>query len=185
MDNDVPPPTPPPPPLPGSPPPPLPTPNLPAKSSNAGRGWKIVTLVLALCLAATMFTSVSRFFLNLFFSAAAPGLGNETRLEEVVLERQGSANKIAVVPIEGIISSSGLDGAGANMVQQVEEQLKLAAKDDRVKSVLLKVNSPGGEVLASDDIYRAIVKFQNDHKKPVVASMGSLAASGGYYVSAP
>src|SRR5262249_40285778 len=46
-------------------------------------------------------------------------------------------------------------------------------------------NSPGGEVLASDDIYSAIQQFQNEHKKPVVASMGSLAASGGYYVSAP
>jgi protease-4 len=67
----------------------------------------------------------------------------------------------------------------------VEDQLKLAGKDDRVKAVLLKVNSPGGEVLASDDIYNAILKFQNEHNKPVIASMGSLAASGGYYVSAP
>ena len=54
-----------------------------------------------------------------------------------------------------------------------------------MKAVLLKVNSPGGEVLASDDIYNAIRQFQNEHNKPVVASMGSLAASGGYYVSAP
>src|SRR6185295_3608548 len=62
---------------------------------------------------------------------------------------------------------------------------KLAGKDDRVKAVLLKVNSPGGEVLASDDIYNAIRNFQIEHNKPVIASMGSLAASGGYYVSAP
>ena len=54
-----------------------------------------------------------------------------------------------------------------------------------VKAVVLKVNSPGGEVLASDDIYSIIKKFQKNSHKPVVASMGSLAASGGYYVSAP
>jgi protease-4 len=71
------------------------------------------------------------------------------------------------------------------MVQLIEDQLKLAGRDEHVKAVLLKVNSPGGEVLASDDIYSAIVRFQNEHKKPIIASMGSLAASGGYYVSAP
>ncbi len=174
MENDLPPPT----------PPPLPPPILPAKKSKAGRGWKIATLLLAVCLAVSLFSNVAHFFFNLVFNAAGAGLGNETRLEEVVLERHGSANKVAVVPIEGIISSSGLDGAALSMVQLVEDQLKLAAKDDHVKAVLLKVNSPGGEVLASDDIYRAIVKFQNEQKKPVIASMGSLAASGGYYVSA-
>jgi len=54
-----------------------------------------------------------------------------------------------------------------------------------VKAVVLKVNSPGGEVMASDDINAAIRKFQEDSQKPVVASMGTLAASGGYYISAP
>jgi len=49
----------------------------------------------------------------------------------------------------------------------------------------LKVDSPGGEVLASDQIYRAIKDFQKDSGKPVVCSMGSLAASGGYYISSP
>ena len=51
--------------------------------------------------------------------------------------------------------------------------------------MILKVDSPGGEVLASDEIYRAIADFQRDSPKPVIAAMGNLAASGGYYVSAP
>jgi protease-4 len=71
------------------------------------------------------------------------------------------------------------------MVDFIEDQLKVAAKDDDVRAVILKVDSPGGEVLASDDIYKAIAEFQREHGKPVVAAMGSLAASGGYYVSAP
>jgi len=109
----------------------------------------------------------------------------EGRLQEITVEHNRSANKIAVIPIEGIITSSAADGGGYSLPHLVEDQLKLAGKDDSVKAVILKVNSPGGEVLASDDIYAAIAQFQNEHKKPVVASMGSLAASGGYYVSAP
>jgi protease-4 len=54
-----------------------------------------------------------------------------------------------------------------------------------VKAVILKVNSPGGEVLASDEINKAITKFQDQTHRPVVASMGALAASGGYYISVP
>jgi protease-4 len=71
------------------------------------------------------------------------------------------------------------------MVEVIKAQLKHAQEDARVKAVILKVDSPGGEVLASDEIYRAIAEFQKKTGKPVVASMGSLAASGGYYVSAP
>ena len=101
------------------------------------------------------------------------------------MEDHDAADKIAVISIEGIISSDFLDGAGYSLVEYVRDQLDLAAEDDRVKAVILKVNSPGGEVLASDDIYRAIAKFQEKAGKPVIASMGGLAASGGYYISAP
>jgi protease-4 len=54
-----------------------------------------------------------------------------------------------------------------------------------VKAVILRINSPGGEVLASDQIYDIIREFQKNSKKPVVAAMSSVAASGGYYVAAP
>jgi protease-4 len=78
------------------------------------------------------------------------------------------------------------------MVDVIEAQLDRAADDRRVKAVILKVDSPGGEVLASDDIYKAIRKFETGENsrnnpgrkgKPVICSMGSLAASGGYYIS--
>jgi protease-4 len=55
-----------------------------------------------------------------------------------------------------------------------------------VKAAILKVDSPGGEVLASDDIYNVIKKFEDKYPdKPVIVSMGALAASGGYYISSP
>ena len=187
MENDLPPSnppssaTPPPPPL---PPPLIVTPTvLVAQPRKTGRGWMITAIVLAVVLA---FTIGSRLVGSLFEAvASAEGIGGTPHLQEVTLERHQSSDKIAVIPVEGIITGSSRDGSGYNMVELIEDQLKLAAKDDQVKAVLLKVNSPGGEVLASDDIYNAIIKFQNEHNKPVVASMGSLAASGGYYVSAP
>ncbi len=67
----------------------------------------------------------------------------------------------------------------------MQAQLDRAAEGKRVKAVILKVDSPGGEVMASDQMNKALVKFQTDSGKPVVCSMGSLAASGGYYISAP
>lgn len=108
------------------------------------------------------------------------------RLEEVIKEDNGASSKIALVELDGIITGRAIDQGGYNMVDVVKAQLKRAGEDDKVKAVILKVDSPGGEVLASDEIARAISEFQiKPHGKPVVCSMGSLAASGGYYVSAP
>jgi protease-4 len=108
------------------------------------------------------------------------------RLDEVVYQDNDAANKIAIIVVDGVISGQALDQGGFNLADLIKAQLRRAGEDDRVKAVLLKVDSPGGEVLASDEIYRAIKDFQSSRNpKPVIASMGSLAASGGYYISAP
>ncbi len=87
--------------------------------------------------------------------------------------------------MDGIITDHTADQAGNSMVDVIKAQLGRAAEDSRVKAVILKVDSPGGEVMASDEINKAIANFQTESKKPVICSMGSLAASGGYYISAP
>ncbi len=108
------------------------------------------------------------------------------RLEEVTTEDNDAAIKIAVVEVNGIITGQALDQGGYSLVDVIKAQLKRAEEDDKVKAMILKVDSPGGEVLASDEISRAIGEFQTKLRgKPVVCSMGSLAASGGYYISAP
>lgn len=138
----------------------------------------LVLLVISLAGNATHFLES---FVNLNFASnrsAGP------KLDEVVLEDNNSHNKIAVISVDGIISSQFEDG-GFNLVELIKEQLSRAANDKYVKALVLKVDSPGGEVLASDDIARAIANFQTENDQPVVCSMGSLAASGGYYVSAP
>lgn len=93
-----------------------------------------------------------------------------------------SADKVAIVYAEGQI----LDGSGEQEAiygQTMAETIKSVRLDDKVKAVVLRVNSPGGSALASDVIWREIELMKE--KKPVVISMGSVAASGGYYISAP
>jgi len=109
------------------------------------------------------------------------------RIEEAVVSREAHAvDKIAVVPVYGVIIGQGAGEGGFVSADVVKAELRRALEDDDVKAVILKVDSPGGEVLASDEIYRAIAEFQKrKNGKPVVASMGDLAASGGYYVSSP
>ncbi len=166
-----------------------PTPVRPVKRSR--RGWIIGIVLLVFVTCGFAFLKVLGTISEVFANVEQVGggmssfSGGSPHLHEVTIESGSSSDKIAVIPIEGVITSSAFDASGYTMVKLVEDQLKLAGKDRRVKAVLLKVNSPGGEVLASDDIYQAIKKFQNEHNKPVVASMGNLAASGGYYVSAP
>jgi protease-4 len=190
MDSNLPPSPPSPPPV----PPPLPPspPRQPAyipprlvPPRRTGRGWKVAALVLGIFLLISLVWNAQHMFGSVMTEAFVPARKAGPILEEAIIEYNHSLNKIAVVPVEGVITSDGLDARGYSLVEYIRDQLELAQKDDSVKAVILKVNSPGGEVLASDDIYRAIEDFQRVSGKPVVASMASLAASGGYYVSAP
>lgn len=94
--------------------------------------------------------------------------------------------KIAVYYAYGSIVSGGLPSAGDEHVidcQKVCRDLEDLAKDDDVKAVVLRVNSGGGSAYASEQIWHQIVELKK--KKPVVVSMGGMAASGAYYMSAP
>jgi protease IV len=147
----------------------------------------VFAIILLILLGISVMMNFSRFMGGLSPIAVTHNRPAGPRLEEVVTEDNDSPyNKIAVVDIDGIITSRALDQSGYNMVDVVKAQLKRAEEDDRVKAVILKVDSPGGEVMASDSISRAVSDFQSKPRgKPVVCAMGSLAASGGYYVSAP
>lgn len=105
----------------------------------------------------------------------------EDRLTERVVESGSGDWRIAVIRINGLISSSVSGQIGDSMVDDIKIQLKQAAEDDKVRAIVLSIDSPGGEVTASDIIYNAVVRARA--KKPVVISMGSMAASGGYYIA--
>jgi protease-4 len=88
--------------------------------------------------------------------------------------------KIAVVYGAGEIRSGG----GGNEVigaKSLSKALRESAKDSTIKAIVLRINSPGGSALASDVIWREVAKARE--KKPVIVSMGALAASGGYYIA--
>jgi protease-4 len=79
--------------------------------------------------------------------------------------------------------SSGLMGSGENPVALFRERLDAAAADRRVKAVVLRINSPGGAVTASDIMYQDLVHFRQKTGKPVVACMMDVAASGAFYLA--
>jgi protease-4 len=95
-------------------------------------------------------------------------------------------NRIAVVDVNGFIESEpGFWSllAAATSVADVKQKLRLAADDGRVRAVVLRINSPGGEASASDMIYEEVRHFKEETRKPVVAALMGTAASGGYYVA--
>lgn len=152
----------------------------------------IFAIILLVLLAFSLFGNLTQFVVHAItgssaFSGDTFGTARDMtpRLEEFYLKNNHAANKIAVIPVDGIISSDSADPAGNTMVDVIKAELGRAKADDRVKAVILKVDSPGGEVMASDQISRAIIDFQDKSGKPVICSMGSLAASGAYYISAP
>jgi protease IV len=105
------------------------------------------------------------------------------RFREILLQRgaRASLDKIAVITMRGLISSSLPGNVSDSMVDDMRAALQQAREDNRVKAIVLEIDSPGGEVTASDAIYSALVRTRA--RKPVVVYMDSLAASGGYYVS--
>jgi protease-4 len=181
---DAPPPaaSPPPPPL---TPPPVIVPPRPTPRPRRRYGWMIFALILLVLLGISVLSNLGHYVGN-FTSKVTRARTVGPRLEEIVTEDNDASSKIAVVNVDGIITSRSLDQSGYSIVDVIKAQLKRAEEDDKVKAVILKVDSPGGEVLASDEINRNIAQFQKKSRgKPVVCSMGNLAASGGYYVSAP
>jgi protease-4 len=109
-------------------------------------------------------------------------------LEECVVEeaKGWTRHKIALIDVSGLIMNvrkPGLLSDGENPVSIFREKLQTAAEDPTVKAVVLRINSPGGGVTASDIMYRDLQDFRQRTGKPVVACLMDVAASGGYYLA--
>ena len=134
------------------------------KKDNSGWKW-FIGIMLVLIFFGLIFVAGS----FLIFSKAV----TEIDTDDYYVERSGgSGGKIAVVDLDYTILSSG----------DIVRQFKKFGKDESIKAIVLRVNTPGGGVAASQEMYE-IVKRTRDAGKPVIVSMGSIAASGGYYVS--
>lgn len=91
-------------------------------------------------------------------------------------------DKIAIIYAEGEIDPSGNENSNI-LADKICEAFKTAQNDDDIKAVVFRINSPGGSATESEEIYKAAKAF--GEKKPLVVSMGSYAASGGYYIACP
>jgi len=125
-------------------------------------GW----LLAAICLCAAL----SFYFANRDYFDHTGGLQERHHS----LSTKNTASKIAVLNASGVIMS------GQGFVKQQIDQIR---KDDSVKGIVLRIDSPGGTVYGSDFMYHHLVKLREERDIPMVVSMGSIAASGGYYIA--
>lgn len=137
------------------------------------------TLLTALC-ALLLLAGCAGPRLNIFDATPNP-------LSEYTLEGVGK-DKILVIPVSGMISDSPqqeLFGSKPSLVEQVVIQLNKAKNDSQIKAVLLKVNSSGGTITASDLLYHEILDYKEKTGNKIAVVMMDLAASGAYYISLP
>lgn len=136
-------------------------------------GWLLIVM-------AVLVTGCSLPKVTLFGEAQEP-------LQEYVLQGQGPG-KILLLSIDGTISDRPQERilrSQPSMVQQAVSYLKHAEQDPEIKALLLKVNSPGGTVTASDILYHEISAYKQRTGVKMVVAMMNVAASGGYYISLP
>ncbi len=115
-----------------------------------------------------------------------PVSSSQSLREDVVEEGRGfGGGKIAIIEVEGMLANvrtGGLLQAGENQLSLFTQALEKAEKDEDVKAIVLRVNSPGGTVTTADTMYEQVRRFKEKTHKPVIAAMQEVAASGAYYV---
>lgn len=143
---------------------------------------RMVFLTLYLVAALLGLTAAGCAFVNVsLYQRALP-------LQETVIEGKGPG-KVLLMDISGVLTYEKEDKEGSlrervNLIARVTEELGKAARDKEVKALILRINSPGGTVNASDLLYHEIVQFKKKRKVKVVACFLGMATSGGYYVAA-
>lgn len=146
----------------------------------AGKKAKWAVIITLIVLVAGLWIGALIYLLTRNLGGQSSDFASE--YTETVLE-EGVEGKVVLVGVSGVITSAQADPltevAGDDaVVKQLEQTLE----DPDVKAVILDIDSPGGEVVASDNIYRKVLEVRA--RKPVIALMGSTAASGGYYIAA-
>ena len=110
------------------------------------------------------------------------------RLELEVLEeadRWFTTDEVLLIPLSGIVNEGGMRTymGQPGMLVGLKDRLEAAKQNPRLKAVVLRIDTPGGTITASDLIYQEIIRFQKEKNVPVIAMLGDMAASGGLYVA--
>ncbi len=151
---------------------------------------RLVALIIAavLLLFSIGINTIITIFKTDFFSSFDSIRETEKTVYEKVIESGDFDKRIAHLTVNGVIQNEGEPSIWETVDYNHQiflKQLDAVLKDDKVKAVLLSVNSPGGGVIESAEIHEKLVKIKEEKQIPIYVSMGSMAASGGYYISAP
>lgn len=155
-----------------------------------GKRWAAIGIAAVLLFFSIAINAFSVFAFSNFEKSLDEMFGvTDDLFAEEVIESGDALNQIAVLDINGVIQDTGdvtsfFATEGYNH-RSFMEKLEHVKDDDTVKAIVLRVNTPGGGVVESAEIHDKIIEIQTEAKKPVYISMGSMAASGGYYISAP
>ncbi|WP_338777607.1 signal peptide peptidase SppA [Metabacillus sp. FJAT-52054] len=148
-----------------------------------GKRWAALGIALVLVIVSAIFNTVTT-----FQSAANEMFAmNDSEFDEEIIQEGSAENRIAVLEVDGVIQDTGesasyFQSSGYNH-QEFLKKIEEVQKDDSVQGVILKVNSPGGGVVESAEIHKHLMELKKKTKKPLYVSMGTTAASGGYYIS--
>lgn len=151
---------------------------------------RVVALIIA---AVLLFFSIGintiiTIFKTDFLTSFDSMLGTQDFAYENVVESGDFTNRIAHLTVSGVIQDVGEPSIWETVEynhQAFMRQLDAVLADDTVQAVLLSVDSPGGGVIESAEIHEKLVQIKEEKQIPIYVSMGSMAASGGYYISAP
>jgi protease-4 len=108
------------------------------------------------------------------------------QMEQVTVQKSGrwfENNRIAIIDVDGVIGRQRNFLHNGTTVADVKEKLKRVREDGGVRAVILRINSPGGDVWSSDTIHHEVRRFKQETGLPVVAAISGLGASGGFYVA--
>ena len=143
--------------------------------------WMVTAIILLIILLGSL-------LLNLLLGVAVVAIAGsqavdyQPKFQKKTITGKGEA-EILVIRLRGVISEEGYYGAEWSKPETIKNKLKQAARDDKVKAVILQVDSPGGAITATDKIYHYLRQFRQDSNKPIVAYLDTVAASGGYYAA--
>ena len=151
--------------------------------------WIALIAAAVLLMFSLGLNSIMALFKTDFLSSFESAFGEaDTTVYELPLEAGDFDSRIALLTVKGTI----LDTGSGSLWEDVEYdhqgflgQLESVMNDDTVKGVVLHVDSPGGGVLESAEIHEQLVKLKEERQIPIYVSMGTYAASGGYYIAAP
>ncbi|MEH7331497.1 signal peptide peptidase SppA [Neobacillus drentensis] len=152
-----------------------------------GKRWAALGIAAVLFIGSVIINLLSSFAFKGIETDINDLMNSDKPYSEEVVQNGSELKKIVILDVNGVIQDTGdsesiLQSPGYNH-QEFMKKLNYIKKDDTVKGIIIKVNSPGGGVVESAEIHDRLMEIQRDTKKPVYISMGSMAASGGYYIS--